>query len=328
MGKLLDERRAATDARFRELKANLAEAEDRCRDRACVYAIGSFARGEASPNSDLDLFIVGQGTPTNRQLSYLDEICVKADLIEVSRQFRIPDFSGDGEYLKHYTVDEFVRILGTPEDDVTNTFTARLLLLLESRALLEDTVYSKVIQQVIAAYWRDFEKHKTDFSPAFLANDILRMWRTFCVNYEARTQTDPAEKRAKRKLKNYKLKHSRLLTCYSGLLYLLAVHSQKGTVTPDDAVAMVKLTPTQRLEWLLKQDKIKVPSELIGQLIERYERFLDSTNRPESELVKIFLDGGSEQALLTKAAPEFGNLMYQVLRAMGNDNQLYRVLVV
>ena len=40
---------------------------------------------------------------------------------------------------------------------------------------------------------------KDEFMPAFLANDILRLWRTFCVNYEARTQTEPAEKKAKRK---------------------------------------------------------------------------------------------------------------------------------
>lgn len=64
----------------------------------------------------------------------------------------------------------------------------------------------------------------------FHANDILRPWRTFCVNYEARTSTDPPRQMAKRRLKNYKLKHSRLLTCYSGLLYLLAMYSSKETV--------------------------------------------------------------------------------------------------
>ena len=72
----------------------------------------------------------------------LDEICVKADLIEVTRAAGIQDFSGDGRYLVHYSVDEFTKALGTPEDDVANTFTARLLLLLESRPLLEGAVYT------------------------------------------------------------------------------------------------------------------------------------------------------------------------------------------
>src|SRR5437879_12377305 len=134
----------------------------------------------------------------------------------------------------HYSAYYLCTTLGEPEDDVTNTFTARLLLLLESRALLEENVHREVVTAVIKAYWRDYEDHKADFMPAFLANDILRLWRTFCVNYEARTERVPLEEKAKGKLKNYKLKHSRLLTCYSALLYLLAVYGDQGTVNPSD----------------------------------------------------------------------------------------------
>jgi hypothetical protein len=154
-------------------------------------------------------------------------------LIEATRALGIPEFSGDGRYLMHYSVQDFTKTLGTPEDDVTNTFTARLLLLLESRPLLESAVYRDVTEEVIVAYWRDYADHKTDFMPAFLANDILRLWRTFCVNYEARTARVPDREKAKGKLKNYKLKHSRLLTCYSALLYLLTVYSKQQTVRCD-----------------------------------------------------------------------------------------------
>ena len=84
--------------------------------------------------------------------------------------------------------------------------------------------------------------------PTFLTNDILRLWRTFCVNYEARTERVPELEKAKGKLKNYKLKHSRLLTCYSAILYLIAIHYQNGSVHPSDAREMTELTPTQRLE--------------------------------------------------------------------------------
>ena len=84
--------------------------------------------------------------------------------------------------------------------------------------------------------------------PTFLTNDILRLWRTFCVNYEARTERVPELEKAKGKLKNYKLKHSRLLTCYSAILYLIAIHYQNVSVHPSDAREMTELTPTQRLE--------------------------------------------------------------------------------
>ena len=223
MGELLNRRRKETAERIKSLRDALADAEALCGDRACVYVTGSFGRGETSPHSDLDLFIAGRGDLKQPELSRLDEILIKADLIEATRKLRIRDFSGDGEYLKHYTARELVEALGTPEDDVENTFTARLLLLLESSALIGEPAYQQITDEVIVAYWRDYEGHKNDFMPAFLANDVLRMWRTFCVNYEARTRSQPEREMAKRRLKNYKLKHSRLLTCYSALLYLLAV---------------------------------------------------------------------------------------------------------
>src|SRR4029077_19402552 len=77
--------------------------------------------------------------------------------------------------------------------------------------------YDEIVRDVIDGYWRDYQDHQANFMPAFLANDILRIWRTFCVNYEARTKREPDDKKASGKLKNYKLKHSRLLTCYSAL---------------------------------------------------------------------------------------------------------------
>lgn len=151
--------------------------------------------------SDLDLFIVGRGEKDRPALRPLDEICVKADLIEVSRRLRFPEFSGDGQYLAHYTEQELIGTLGKPDDDASNTFTARLLLLLESQPLLGKDIYDEAIGEVVAAYWKDYEDHKIDFIPTFLTNDILRLWRTFCVNYEARTAADPPERKAKRKLK-------------------------------------------------------------------------------------------------------------------------------
>jgi predicted nucleotidyltransferase len=187
MGKILEDRRKRSSERVSQLKQQLKRAEELCNGKACAYITGSVARGEASAYSDLDLFIVSKGTLKEPALSRLDEILVKADLIDATRKFGFPPFSGDGEYLIRHIVSELTDALGKPHDDVNNTFTARLLLLLESKPLLGHSVYADVIGEVIAAYWKDFPDHKTDFQPAFLANDILRMWRTFCVNYEART---------------------------------------------------------------------------------------------------------------------------------------------
>jgi len=227
----LADRRDQTRTRIEQLRNQLKEAEALAEGKACVYATGSFGRCEASSHSDLDLFILAKNnTDEKSSLRRLDEIRIKADLIEVAKKLGFPEFSRDGQYLDQHTVYEFTHTLGTEHDDVTNTFTARLLLLLESCALLEKAVYEEVIGDVVAAYWRDYEDHKSDFMPAFLANDILRLWRTFCVNYEARTTRKPDLEKAKGKIKNYKLKHSRMLTCYSALVYLLAVYGHQKTV--------------------------------------------------------------------------------------------------
>jgi predicted nucleotidyltransferase len=328
VGELAD-RRSDTDRRITLLRERLKPTETIAAGKASVYATGSFGRREASSHSDLDLFIAGKSDVRERGslLRSLDEICIKADLIEVTRALGIPEFSGDGRYLVHYPVHKLTRTLGTPDDDATNTFTARLLLLLESYPLLEVAVYEEVIGDVTAAYWRDYEDHKNDFVPGFLANDILRLWRTFCVNYEARTSRKPDEEKAKGKLKNYKLKHSRLLTCYSGLLYLLAVYGLKNSVTPQDAVHMVRMTPTERLEWLMDQPGQSAARRTIGSLLEQYERFLETTNVDESQLIQRFLDRKVSTGYM-EAASRFGDLMFEALTIIGGGNRFHRLLIV
>jgi predicted nucleotidyltransferase len=327
MTKVLNDRRIYTKERFDTLVKNLTQAEALCLGKACVYATGSFARGEAHKWSDLDLFIVGQGSKEKRDLSRLNEIRIKADLIEVTERQGIPEFTGDGRYLEHYTSFSLTDTLGKPEDDATNTFTARLLLLLESKPLLGVEVYERVIDDVISQYWQDFIDHKNDFTPAFLANDILRLWRTFCVNYEARTAKTPEREKAKRKLKNYKLKYSRLLTCYSAILYLLARHKHAGTVSTDDAAEMVRLTPTERLELLVAQASLKEAHRGVEELLSSYEIFLTNTALPENDLIDKFMDKTTSKRYFAEAAG-FGEQMFNVLYAIGQDQPLYRMLVV
>lgn len=330
----LSERRSQTASRIEELRSSLTTAEKLATGKACVYMTGSFGRCEAGKFSDLDLFILGKNNNKKGRdgkegslLSRLDEICIKADLIEVNRKLGIQEFSGDGRWLTHYSVDELTKTLGYPEDDVENTFTARLLLLLESRALLGTIVYEEAVGDVLVAYWRDYEDHKTDFIPAFLTNDILRLWRTFCVNYEARTERVPEDEKAKGKIKNYKLKHSRLLTCYSAILFLLAVYNQNGTVAPSDAIEMIKKSPTERLEWLRAQSFLAAAHRSMDDLMQQYEVFLKATNVSEDDLKTAFMDKKLSEDYIG-AAYAFGDKMFETLTCIGNGSRFHRLLVI
>lgn len=334
---VLQSRREATERRISELRGSLLGAARRADGRACVYATGSFGRGEASDYSDLDLFIVGKDSagetesskPAKSELRRLDEICIKAELIEATAKLNIPEFSGDAEYLAHYSVSELIKALGTRQDDVSNTFTARLLLLLESRPLVGEVVYDEIVSDVVSAYWRDYMDHKNNFMPAFLTNDILRLWRTFCVNYEARTDREPEPKKIKGKIKNYKLKHSRMLTCYSAILYLLNDYAQNGTVSPDTAIAMARLTPTSRLEFLSANPNCARAHVAIAKILERYENFLETTGAPEDELYRAFANRDESQRY-GRQASEFGGSVAEALAALGEGSgaQFYRLLLV
>lgn len=338
MSELARRRKYSSDT-IVKLRAQFAEASKFAAGKACVYATGSFGRCEGSDHSDLDLFIAGLSEKVRRtdgagedfgpvnMLNHLDEICVQAELVKQSRALGFPEFSGDGRYLDHHSVFEFTSTLGTEKDDVANTFTARLLLLLESKPLIEDAIYDVIVRAVVDSYWRDYLDHQTAFMPAFLANDILRIWRTFCVNYEARTKREPEDKKASGKLKNYKLKHSRMLTCYSALLYLLAVYNANKSVSPSDAVAMTKLTPTERLEWLQENAAPPEARSVLEKLLNQYDRFLESTNFAETDLIEKFLDKELRHRYVA-AANEFGDSMFEALEIIGMKSSFHRLLVV
>lgn len=326
-------RKCLSTTRLETLTNSLTNADSFLEGKACVYATGSFGRLEASQYSDLDLFIVGKnkdlggnGDPSS-QLSRLDEICVKADLIEQTRKMEIPDFDGDGKYLVNYSVGQLTKSMGCADDDASNTFTARLLLLLESRPILQTDVYDEIIDDVIVAYWRDYEDHKTNFVPAYLANDIMRLWRTFCVNYEARTERAPEEKKAKGKLKNYKLKHSRLLTCYSAILFLMEKFNTDNTVSPEHMREMIHLVPLERLTWVEDNSTNTDVKTQIKNLRSSYNSFLDKTNEEEGALIIKFTDRRMIKELQSDAN-NFGEQMFKAVQSLGNGNTLHRMLLV
>lgn len=326
MTELIASRRASSSQRLGALQKQLAEAERLAGGVACIYVTGSYGRAEAGDYSDVDAFIVGENDrEKKRALSKLDEILMKAELIKACQALSFPEFDRDGDFLNHHSIDHLVDTLGKPEDDAENTFTARLLLLLESQPLVGSEVYDRVVGRVIDAYWRDYAKHESDFMPMYLANDILRMWRTFCINYEARTKSEPAEKLAKRKVKNYKLKHSRLLTCYSAVAYLLTVHKQHKTVRPDDARNMVKLTPTERLEWIRSAEEDS--KDHVDKILERYASFLDNTNVEPAKLRDAFKESETAEPF-TSVDDQLGISMYGLLKQIGSDSDFFRLLVV
>ena len=228
-----------------------------------VFVAGSLARDEAGALSDLDLFLLTK-TPENER-SHLQDIEILATAVDINRELEYEPFSNDGEYLKLHSLDHMLSALGAPQDDSENIFTTRMLLLLESRCVFNVPVYEGVINEILAHYFRD-NRGKATFRPLFLLNDILRYWRTLCLNYEL-TRDDPDKPWRK---KNINLKFSRMLTIFGTVLPLVATEvSDAGGVK-----ALAKHTPHERLALGLDALDDEELRDKYGAFLDDYQSFL------------------------------------------------------
>jgi hypothetical protein len=151
-------------------------------------------------------------------------------------------------------------------------------------------LYDALLRRVIGFYYRDYQDHRDDFIPTFLANDILRFWRTLTLNYEHDRLKirrmfggDRDAAKVKSALKNYKLKSSRLSTCFSMVLHLA---SAPAPVTADRIFELCSLTPQERFAHL--RGRSRAADGVLDAIDSAYERFLAEVQRPESDLLDAF----------------------------------------
>lgn len=151
-------------------------------DSVAIFCAGSLAREEIGENSDLDLFFLGADDEDPTELFKYQFF---GKVIRLNEKLAYPEFSNDGRFLKIQSKKELIDRTGTPIDDSENLFTTRMLLLLESKWILGDEKYHEILKAVVSHYYRD-SRGKNDFKPLFIINDLLRYWRTLCLNYEQR----------------------------------------------------------------------------------------------------------------------------------------------
>ena len=311
-----------------ELGERLVGLEELLKDEPlCIYATGSYGRLEAWSGSDIDVFFLHEGHPET-PFSRLNLIKVSAQLIQATEEMGFPPFSGDGRYLDVHYLELMREVLGSPDDDSLNAFTARMLLLLESRPVFGAERYQHFLETVVNFYFRDFHDHAEGFLPTFLNNDILRFWRTLTLNYEhdrfeIQTLSRPQRPAAKAKsaLKNYKLKVSRLATCFSMVVHLA---SEAPPVTPQRVLELCAQTPRERFEALAEGGG--EADACVGQLLDTYDSFLGMVQRPDVDLLEEFGDGAQRKQRLDEAA-QFGALIYELLTLVAPSERM-RTLVV
>jgi len=266
----------------------------------CIYVTGSYGRHEAGPNSDLDLFTMYSGdAPSTEEAKSLTD-----GLKKVAAALGHQEFTKDGKYLVPHAINDLSEKIGSQDEDSENIFTARMLLLLESEPIFNDQLHTDAVFACINEYCRDFTKHPADFYPRFFANDIMRYWKTLCLNYEnRRTKRDDGEK-AKHRLKNYKLKFSRMMICFSMIACLC---DRRESDSPGKLVGLAKMKPRVRLQTISGRHDL---GHLFGQLVNEYTWFLQSTDQNEAR-AEAWLADNKDDAF--RHASTFGDTIYRLL---------------
>lgn len=203
---------------------------------------GSIARREMTSGSDVDLFVLS----TTEDLEDAGEIQKQFRASLINKGIKMPALGGVFE--DPLPTSELTSKIGGEDD--TNTFiTRRMLYLLEGEWIANQTEFEALRKQLIERYVPDdMDNHKIC---RFLLNDIIRYWRTICVDFEHKT-ADATKPRAIRLIK---LRFSRMMLYFGGVVAIRETADLSALEKREKLIELLSKPPIERIQTVFGQPK-------------------------------------------------------------------------
>lgn len=207
-------------------------------DDVSIVVFGSWARRELTEDSDDDWAVL-VGRP------FAEDDATVAHALESARQ----QLGGEGHepgsqdvFGVAFDTVGLVEHIGL-DADTNRNLTRRMLVLLESEELaghMHTAAWQKVLQRYLSF------GIKSNRPPRFLLNDLVRYWRTICVDFEGKHK-DTGGKDPKWVTRNAKLRTSRKLLFAGGLVPILLCHLREADAMPEFLTRWLSAPPAERL---------------------------------------------------------------------------------
>lgn len=227
-------------------------------DDVSIVLMGSWGRAEVTSGSDDDFIVLVDGDVRDDVKPTQDET--------IATFTRRP--GRQGAFDATVFSERIVGRIGL-EDDVNSNLTRRMLLLLESVPATRGEVHATVRRRLIARY---VDAAVKDYRPPrLLLNDLIRYWRTVCVDFAGKEQEGPE----KWGLRNAKLRTSRKVLFAGGLLPVFGCADIRREHMPMWLLEQLGRPPTDRLAAAFLQHDATDPG---GRALGAYDEFLSYLN--------------------------------------------------
>ena len=275
-------------------------------DPVDVVVLGSYARLEASGQSDFDYLVIIHALPKNlgvgRQLLTLTDEYIEEKVSGLSP-------GKTGLFGELTSAVELVEKIGL-EQDTNQSHSRRLLFLEESRSIYNPELHRRLMESICDRYLLDYGEPKPG-PPRFLLNDVIRYWFTLAVDYQA--------KRIRGNNADWGLRYLKLLIsrkmAFAGTVSSLLLCSEERKATKEYLKSEFEKPPFDRLAQLaLESDFDK--GDALRKAFQVAETFACSLNDQDirNELKKITAETASSAEGNFKRLREESDNLQEALR--------------